>query len=64
MSGSLMADPSRKPTFSQYDVKPVCGGCDRKLIAKNEASLWFTGIPKKEVYGSCCYKIASERRAA
>lgn len=55
-----MADPSRPPTFKQYNVKPYCHGCGRKLIAKHERSLWFTSIPRHAVYGQCCYRTATQ----
>jgi len=49
-----MAEPSRKPTFKQYDLKPFCAGCGRKLKATEP--LWFRGHPKpNRVYGRCCW---------
>lgn len=54
-----MAEGSHKPTFSQYKVKPICGGCGRKLKA-TEAALWFAGWPlPRAVYGLCCWTKAA-----
>ncbi len=51
-----MPDGSRKPTFKDYAVKPVCGGCGRKLVAKAEPCMWFRNLPKPAaVFGLCCW---------
>jgi len=53
-----MANPSRKPTFSQYGVEQVCAGCGRHLTASEP--LWFVGYPKPAaVYGPCCFDKAA-----
>jgi hypothetical protein len=54
-----MAAGSQKPTFKDYNVKPVCVGCGRKLVAKNEMAMWFIGHPHKAVYGLCCWDKAA-----
>ncbi len=54
-----MAEPSRKPTFSQYHVKPVCAGCGRKLKAKDEPCMWFRGGSTPAVFGYCCWTKAA-----
>jgi len=57
-----MAEPSRKPTFKQYGVQPVCGGCGRKLAATE--ALWFRGWPLPvAVFGRCCLEQASRAAA-
>lgn len=55
-----MAAPSRPPNFRAYSVKPVCAGCGRKLVAKNEMALWFVGHPVAAVYGPECFHLAPE----
>lgn len=52
-----MAEPSRPPNFKQYGVERRCYGCGRKLTAQEPR--WFTGIPKRAVYGLCCFKAAA-----
>jgi hypothetical protein len=47
-----MAEPSRKPTASQYGVKLVCEGCGRRLYATEP--LWFSGLPKPETVRGWC----------
>lgn len=55
-----MADPSRPPTFSQYKVQPVCGGCGRRLVASKEPAMWFRNLPPAAaVFGVCCWQSAS-----
>ncbi len=54
-----MAAPSRPPNFRQYGLKPVCAGCGRKLVAKNEMAMWFVGYPTPAVYGKECFGLAS-----
>ena len=51
---------SQKPTCKQYGVKPVCQGCGRKLVIKDETALWFEGFPRKAVFGSCCFHLATK----
>ena len=51
----LMAAGSQKPTFKDYNVKPFCAGCGRKLIASKEPSMWFAGLPARKVFGYCCW---------
>ncbi len=58
-----MAEGSQKPTFSQYKVKPLCAGCGRKLVAKDESAMWFVGQPKPKVYGYCCWQLAGRKTA-
>ena len=59
----MMAEASRKPTFSQYGVQPVCGGCGRKLKATE--ALWFRGWPlPAAVFGMCCQAKAAREAAA
>ncbi len=54
-----MPEGSRKPTFKDYNVAPVCSGCGRKLVAKNEPCMAFTGFPSRAVYGYCCWTEAA-----
>ena len=54
-----MAAPSRPPNFRQYAVDRRCYGCQRKLVAKNETALWFTGWPYAAVFASCCFHMAA-----
>jgi len=56
---STNAAPSRKPTFKDYGVKPVCSGCGRKLVAKDEPAMWFASNPGR-VFGLCCWKLAAK----
>lgn len=58
-----MAD-SRKPTFSQYNVPPFCGGCGRKLVASKEPHMWFVGYPRRAVYGPCCFSEGAKWTSA
>lgn len=51
---------SQKPTCKQYGVKPVCQGCGRKLVIKDETALWFEGYPRKAVFGPCCFHLATK----
>ena len=54
-----MAEASRKPTFKGYGVKPICGGCGRKLAATE--ALWFRFVPPpRAVYGRCCLEAAAK----
>lgn len=46
-------------TFAKYGVKPVCSGCGRRLVAKEEPALWFVGFPRRAVYGMCCFAKAA-----
>jgi hypothetical protein len=53
-----LAEPSRKPTFRQYRVDPVCEGCGRHLKATEP--LWFRGYPLPAiVVGYCCWALAA-----
>jgi hypothetical protein len=54
-----MAAGSQKPTFKDYQVKPFCAGCGRKLVASKEPAMWFVGYPSHAVYGIECFKEAA-----
>lgn len=54
-----MSSPSRPPNFKQYRVKPRCYGCGRRLVAKHEPFMWFTGGTRPAVFGDCCTHIAA-----
>ncbi len=58
LSGGNVAEPSRPPNFRQYAVDRRCYGCQRKLVAKDEPAMWFTGHPYAAVFGACCFAIA------
>lgn len=48
-----MAAPSEKVTFKSYGVQPKCYGCGRRLLLAD--ARWFVGIPRRAVYGDCCF---------
>ncbi len=54
-----MASGSEAVSFKKYGVKPVCSGCGRKLVKKNEPAMWFVGFPAPAVYGIECFKAAA-----
>ncbi len=54
-----MAAGSEAVSFKKYGVQPVCAGCGRKLIKKDEPAMWFVGLPMPAVYGSCCWGQAT-----
>lgn len=65
----MMAPGSEAVSFKKYGVAPVCGGCGRKLVKKDELAMTFVGWPlPAAVYGSCCLNLAAKhglgRRAA
>jgi len=55
-----MADPSRPPNCTQYEVRRECYGCGRKLVLKDEMALWFVGHPRRAVFASCCFHLAAK----
>lgn len=57
---STDAAPSRPPNCKQYGVRPICSGCGRKLVIKDEMALWFVGHPTRGVYGQCCWAKAAK----
>lgn len=55
-----MAEGSEAVSFKKYGVEPVCGGCGRRLVKKDEMALWFRGWPlPASVFGSCCWTLAA-----
>ncbi len=58
-----MAQGSEAVSFKKYGVQPICAGCGRKLVKKDEQALWFVGQPKPKVYGYCCWQLAGRTTA-